>query len=110
MYIKLQRCNAVIDGRAAVSPELRDDIHILPPNETQAIQCAAVNNLHIPNKLVGKSELEVCYGEADKQLNYLMRYETNLDINIEHIDQEKAKMTFVAPVIKCEHKKYRIEE
>lgn len=103
LYIRLKRADVRLQGKANDVNVRDSEVTVIPPRGEQAIQASFVPDLNVKEIISGTTELEVLYGRDPKSLRYMMRYETDPALSIVLLNDEKAQMSFVAPIRKYEH-------
>jgi hypothetical protein len=103
MYFRLKRASVILQDKANSKAETKEMVCVLPPRADQAFQIAAVPKVDIGQPIAGKMEVEVLYGPRSDHLRYAMTYETTPTIEIKSMTDEKAQISYVAPVTKYDH-------
>jgi hypothetical protein len=111
MFYQLKRVRNVMESRVPATHTVDHNIVTIPPNGgTQVINFATIEDIPFPDKkelrTSGNVELEVAYGRAKDELDFLFRYTSDLQVVFSKLPGSKNyRVDAVSSVTGFEHSK-----
>lgn len=105
MYVALRRADVRLQGRTNPDPVLKNEQVIVPPLSDFAFSVAAVPNVDVSREIKGKLEVEIEYGPRPNDLPYILTYEFEPTIQIDHLTEKGAQIIITGPLKRYQHKR-----